>query len=167
MHQLHGKVGDSMSEFGLGRMTFGSLFKKPETLLYPLETKPAPEGLKGHIVIKVDDCILCGICERTCPCSAIKVSKPDRTWEINRFQCVQCGSCVRACPKKCLSMDPSYTSPSAQIYTDSFSIPEKEKPAKAEPNSLASETTLFAHQSPCQTAGRFPHEFIDESRRSR
>ncbi len=118
-----------MSEFGLGRMTFGSIFKKPETVLYPFEKKPAPAGLKGHIVIDVNQCILCGICQRTCPCDAITVDKPNRSWEINRFQCVQCGSCIRACPKKCLSMDPAYTSPAPHMHTDSFSVPDPKKEA--------------------------------------
>ena len=36
-----------MGAFKLGKMTFGSLFKKPETVLYPFEKKPQPEGLKG------------------------------------------------------------------------------------------------------------------------
>ena len=33
-----------MGSFKLGGMTFGSLFKKPETVLYPFEQKPAPAG---------------------------------------------------------------------------------------------------------------------------
>ena len=98
-----------MDSFKLGGMTLGSLFKKPETLLYPFETKPAPAGLKGHIAIDAADCILCGICAKTCPADAIVVEKKDRTWSIDPFRCVQCGSCVRACPKACLSMDPAYT----------------------------------------------------------
>lgn len=98
-----------MGSFKLGGMTFGSLFKKPETLLYPFETKPAPAGLKGHIALDADRCILCGICAKTCPADAIVVEKKERTWSIDPFRCVQCGSCVRACPKTCLVMDPSYT----------------------------------------------------------
>ena len=30
----------------------------------PIEKKPQPTGLKGHIVNVVEDCILCGICEK-------------------------------------------------------------------------------------------------------
>lgn len=98
-----------MGSFRLGGMTLGSLFKKPETLLYPLEEKPAPAGLKGHIVNDVDRCILCGICARVCPAGALAVDKKARTWAIDPFRCVQCGSCVRACPKACLAMDSAYT----------------------------------------------------------
>ena len=39
-----------MGSFKLGGMTFGSLFKKPETLLYPFEKKEPYTGQKGHII---------------------------------------------------------------------------------------------------------------------
>ena len=100
-----------MGSFKLGKMTLGGLFKKPETLMYPVETKTPPAGLKGHVVNDVDRCILCGICQKRCPCAAIVVDKPARTWTIDRFRCVQCGSCVRECPKDCLTMEPTYTPP--------------------------------------------------------
>lgn len=98
-----------MGSFKLGGMTFGSLFKKPETVLYPFEQKPAPAGLKGHIENDASLCILCGICAKACPACAITVEKKERTWAIDPFRCVQCASCVRACPKSCLHMLPTYT----------------------------------------------------------
>lgn len=118
-----------MGSFKLGKMTIGGLFKKPETLLYPVQTKTPPPGLKGHVANDVDDCILCGICMKRCPCGAITVDKPARTWSINRFRCVQCGSCVRECPKSCLSMEPTYTPPAAEKYIDTFEVPETKKTA--------------------------------------
>ena len=36
-----------MAFFNLGKMTFGSLFKKPETLKYPFEKKDAYPQLKA------------------------------------------------------------------------------------------------------------------------
>ena len=98
-----------MGSFKRGGMTFGSLFKKPETVLYPFEQKPAPAGLKGHIENDASACILCGICAKSCPADAIAVEKKERTWAIDPFRCVQCGTCVRVCPKHCLTMDPAYT----------------------------------------------------------
>ena len=118
-----------MGSFKLGGMTFGSLFKKPETVLYPFEQKPAPAGLKGHIENDASACILCGICMKRCPCDAITVDKPARTWSINRFRCVQCGSCVRECPKDCLTMEPTYTPPATSKHVDSFEVPETKKTA--------------------------------------
>lgn len=120
-----------MGSFKLGGMTFGSLFKKPETVLYPLETKTPPAGLKGHIVNDVDRCILCGICQKTCPCHAITVEKKARTWAIDPFRCVQCGSCARACPKACLAMDPAYTPVATSEYVRVLEVPDQ-KAAAAE-----------------------------------
>lgn len=108
-------------------MTFGSLFKKPSTTRYPFERKPQPVGLKGQIGIDVDQCILCGMCDKSCTTGAITVSKPERLWQINRFRCVQCGYCILVCPKTCLSMLPDYASVAPEKSTDTFSVPEKEK----------------------------------------
>ena len=120
-----------MGVFKLGKMTFGSLFKKPETVKYPFETKPQPLGLKGHIVLDAEACILCGMCERSCPTDCITVDKANRTWSLVPFQCIQCGYCTQVCPKKCLTMDPNY-SPAATVKTSTVvSVPEDEKPAKA------------------------------------
>lgn len=107
-----------MGSFKLGKMTLGSIFKKPETIQYPAQTRFVPEGLKGHIVNDIDVCILCGICMKRCPTGAIEVDKPAGTWSINRFRCVQCGSCVRECPKHCLRMDPAYTPPATKKSID-------------------------------------------------
>lgn len=113
-----------MGSFRLGGMTFGSLFKKPETLKYPFETKEPYAGQKGHIVIDESTCILCGICQKSCPCNCIVVEKKERKWEIDPFMCIQCGSCVRACPKSSLSMDGQYTPITTAKYCNDVSIPE-------------------------------------------
>ena len=120
-----------MGVFKLGKMTFGSLFKKPETVLYPIETKPQPAGLKGHIAIDVETCILCGMCDRSCATNCITVNKQENYWEIDRFQCVQCGYCITVCPKKCLSMDPNYAPASTVHKADRFDGPTQDAaPAK-------------------------------------
>lgn len=106
-----------MGSFKLGKMTLTSLFKKPATVCYPLESKPAPTGLKGHIENDMNLCILCGMCQRACPADAIEVDKKAGTWSLDPFRCVQCGSCVRCCPKDCLSMVPTYTTPSEKMFS--------------------------------------------------
>lgn len=119
-----------MGVFNLGKMTFTSLFKEPETTRYPAQKKTPPEGLKGHISNDVDTCILCGICSKRCPADAIAVDKAARTWTIDPFLCVQCGSCVRECPKHCLSMEPSYTPPATEKSVKVFDVPEHPKPER-------------------------------------
>lgn len=113
-----------MGSFKLGGMVFGSLFKKPETILYPFEKKEPYAGQKGHIVNDIDKCILCGMCQKSCPCHCIEVEKAERRWEIDPFMCIQCGSCVRACPVKCLTMDPDCTPVAAAKYCNDLEVPE-------------------------------------------
>ena len=119
-----------MGVFKLGKMTFGSLFKKPETVKYPFETKPQPQGLKGHIVLDADNCILCGMCEKSCPTDCITVDKDNRTWNIVPFQCIQCGYCTQVCPKNCLAMDPNYWAASVSKTVNSVPVPDKKKDAQ-------------------------------------
>ncbi len=114
-----------MGAFKLGKMTFGSLFKKPATVRYPYETKPAPPGLKGQIAIDPGKCILCGMCERGCTTGCLTVSKDSRFWEIDRYRCVQCGYCITICPKECLAMLPSYAAAAPQKASDRIPVPEK------------------------------------------
>lgn len=122
-----------MGAFKLGKMTFGSLFKKPETVQYPFEKKPQPAGLKGHVAIDVENCILCGMCERGCTTGCIKVDKKERYWGIQPFQCVQCGYCITVCPKNCLSMDAGYTPAAATMDASRYMVPEQPKEAKPTP----------------------------------
>ena len=127
-----------MGSFKLGTMTLRSLVSKPETVLYPFESKPSPAGLKGHIANDMDACILCGICQRTCPSGALTVDKAAQTWAIDRFRCVQCAACTRACPKECLTMEGSYQKPTREKHVDTLTkgasaqldSPDKEKAAK-------------------------------------
>lgn len=122
-----------MGSFRLGGMTLGSLFKKPETLLYPFEKKDPYAGQKGHIMNEVDDCILCGMCQRVCPCSCITVDKAARLWEIDPFRCILCSSCVRACPKDCLAMEGTATGIVTKKYQIDLTVPEnKAQGAKGE-----------------------------------
>ncbi len=111
-------------------MTIGSIFKKPETILYPVVTKPMPEGLKGHVVNHPESCILCNICEKRCPTGSISVDKDARSWSINPFSCVQCQSCVLECPRGALTMEPTYTPPSTEKYVDTLNVPEHPKGGK-------------------------------------
>ncbi|MCM1285820.1 MAG: 4Fe-4S dicluster domain-containing protein [Acetobacter sp.] len=100
-----------------------NLFSKPATSQYPAVPKTYPEKSRGHVEINIDDCIMCGMCQRKCMSGAIKVDRASKTWTIERMGCVQCQACVNACPKKCLTMAAGYTEPSTEKTVDSYSQP--------------------------------------------
>ena len=122
-----------MGFFKLGTMTVGSVFKKPETLKYPFETKEPYAKQKGVIVnAKPTECTLCGICEKRCPANAIKVDREKRTWAINHLWCIQCDYCEQGCPKKCLVMKGERPGITATKEDEVIKIPEKEKKVESE-----------------------------------
>mgnify|MGYP000388123215 FL=1 len=93
------------------KQAVANLFKPPVTSEYPLAPKTFCQGVRGRVVNDVSQCILCGMCERSCPSGALTVDRKTGEWRIDPFSCIQCGACVEACPKKCLSMDPHYAMP--------------------------------------------------------
>ena len=135
MHKLYGKIGGidmaKTKVFTLGGRMLRNLFRKPATTQYPFVPVEYPEGMRGHVDIKVEDCIFCGLCQRACPSQAIKVDKNAGTWEISYFDCVQCKSCVDVCPKKCLSMGIKYTDPDVEKSNGKFEKPQSEESAPA------------------------------------
>lgn len=97
-----------------------NLLSTKDTKLYPLEEKKEYELTRGHIEIEIDKCIFCGLCSRKCPTSAIKVSREEKSWQIDRLRCIQCEYCSEICPKKCLSMENEYTKPTEECKEDKY-----------------------------------------------
>lgn len=126
-----------MSKYmGFAKLALNNLFSKPVTTAYPAKPKVYPKRTRGHVEISIEDCILCGLCMRSCPPGAIQVNRGTATWTINGFDCVQCGYCVEKCPKKCLKIVPGYTEPDTSKHAAVFAKPVTEEakpaPAKAE-----------------------------------
>lgn len=107
-----------------------NLISKPVTTSYPFKPRVYPERTRGHVDINIDECIMCGMCMRSCPPGAITVDRNASTWTINRFDCVQCGYCVLKCPKKCLSITPGYQEPGSEKFSDTHTKPVTEETAK-------------------------------------
>ena len=53
---------------------------------------------------KVNACIQCGKCMRTCEHEAITQNPKTGVYMINKKKCVGCGKCVEACPMKVMVM---------------------------------------------------------------
>jgi ech hydrogenase subunit F len=99
-----------MPVFTISEMIMRSLFSRPATLMYPAVQREYVHGSRGHIVIDINECIFCGLCQRKCPAQALAVEREAKGWEIDRLRCVSCNFCVEVCPKQCLSMEKGYSS---------------------------------------------------------
>ncbi|HBK27890.1 MAG TPA: hypothetical protein DDY92_04990, partial [Dialister sp.] len=65
------------------KQALANLFKPPVTSKYPLEPKKFCAGDRGRVINDVSQCILCGMCERSCPAGALTVDRKTGTWKIN------------------------------------------------------------------------------------
>lgn len=91
-------------------IAFTNLFKKPQTIEYPLKPIEKDKEYRGLIEYGQEDCIYCLKCEKVCPPGAIlfvpvenppenKKNKKGLQYHYNPHLCIYCGECVRACPK--------------------------------------------------------------------
>lgn len=123
--------------FGMLKPILKNAFGKPATRMYPFEKREAFENARGQLEIDVDNCIFCGICQRKCPSTCLKVDKASSKWELDPYNCVICGVCVEACPKKCLYLNKSHRTPAyvkkmdTQIGKPPVKKAPAEKPAQA------------------------------------
>jgi ech hydrogenase subunit F len=112
MYQLHRKIGGIFMP-GMFSLILKNIIRKPATRLYPTIKREPFERTRGRLFFNEDPCIYCGICMRTCPADAIKVTRNEQLWELNAFRCIICGECVNKCPKKCLSITNERRNPSS------------------------------------------------------
>ena len=55
--------------------------------------------------IKVNTCVQCGKCMRSCEHEAITQNPKTGVYMINKKKCVGCGKCVEACPMKVMVLE--------------------------------------------------------------
>ena len=92
------------------------LFKKPATVLYPLERLEPPERFRGRLIWDDTKCIRCGMCVRDCPSDVLELvergdgavddkGKPARDLVAIMSRCNFCGQCSWVCPKDALRFE--------------------------------------------------------------
>ena len=100
-------------------VTFKNLFKKPETVKFPQESKETAKRYRGFHVNDLDKCIGCGTCEEICDNKAIDMVKladvktelgqRDERPKIDYGRCCWCGLCVDVCTTGSLEFTQDYT----------------------------------------------------------
>lgn len=97
---------------GMMRRSVINLFSRPFTTKYPKVKADLPEGNRGRVEWKMEDCIFCMLCQKNCPTLAISTDKAAKTQSVTRNRCLACSRCVEVCPTKCIRMVPTYSEPS-------------------------------------------------------
>jgi ech hydrogenase subunit F len=90
---------------------------KPYTSRYPFTPYEHFPGTRADVTFDGTKCILCGLCERSCPAECITIRKEETTVEYLNTQCIRCGYCVRVCPSNAISQNEVYTKPSRERLT--------------------------------------------------
>src|SRR5581483_5907355 len=149
------------------KVTLRTMLSKAATVQYPDERIELPERTRGVIALLEENCTVCMLCSKECPCWCIyieghKVTKPGRRKPLNELDsfaidfglCMYCGICVEVCPFDALHWSPffEYTS-----YTYEGMVHEREvldgwqqhvlppPPLVADADDKAKELTMVAH----------------------
>ena len=86
------KIAAAISHNMTGGYTSRALGALMTALLYPLYQK-GRKTLKFHAE---NSCVGCGLCEKVCPCGAIRMTEGKPEWI--KKQCIHCLGCINRCP---------------------------------------------------------------------
>jgi NADH-quinone oxidoreductase subunit I len=107
------------------KVTLRTMLSRAVTVQYPEERIELPERTRGVIALLEENCTVCMLCSKECPCWCIyieghKETTPGKRKPVNaldRFAidyglCMYCGICVEVCPFDALHWSPffEYTS---------------------------------------------------------
>ncbi len=87
--------------FRATKQAIKNLLKKPDTVMFPAEHVPIPEGIRGAPKLTPENCTLCYRCVRICPTTALSIEKIDKrkgNFSIDLGRCCYCGECEAICP---------------------------------------------------------------------
>ena len=136
-----------------------NLLSKPYTSNYPFTPYEHFPGMRADVTFDGTKCILCELCQRSCPADCIIIHKEEEQVEYLNTQCIRCGYCVRVCPTNAISQNEVYTKPSRQrltVYTkvtnENAPVIKKRKAAEAAKKATA-EKPATTETGPAKPAG--------------
>jgi ech hydrogenase subunit F len=94
--------------------------RKPYTSRYPFTPYQHFPGTRADVTFDGTKCILCQLCQKSCPAQCIVIHKEETNIEYLNTQCIRCSTCARVCPTNAISQNEVYTKPSRErltIYT--------------------------------------------------
>ena len=68
------------------------------------QAKSCIQIVEKNGAVKVNTCVQCGKCMRTCKNGAITQNPKTGVYMINKKLCTGCGECVKKCPKKAITL---------------------------------------------------------------
>ncbi len=106
---------------GLG-ITFKELIGETVTEQYPYEASTMTARFRGHIELLANEeggnkCIVCGMCQRSCPSGCITVQGEKREgvkgkvltkYQLDFTKCSLCGMCVESCRPGAIGFSKDY-----------------------------------------------------------
>lgn len=110
-----------------------NLFRKPNTVLYPYDHVPIPEGFRGAPdVPEPEKCLLCNKCVRICPTQALSIVDVDEQlslFEINLGRCCYCKECEDSCTFSAIKLtaDLNTSGLDKQSLIRTISVPKRVK----------------------------------------
>jgi formate hydrogenlyase subunit 6/NADH:ubiquinone oxidoreductase subunit I len=72
----------------------------PRTVKYPFGPAELPEGYRGRVVIRAENCRGCGMCVRDCPAFGLELEREGRNaYRLIHHpeRCAYCGQCELSC----------------------------------------------------------------------
>jgi ech hydrogenase subunit F len=105
-----------------------NLISKPYTSNYPFTPYQHFPGTRADVTFDGAKCILCGLCQRSCPADCIDVQKEKEQIVYLNTQCIRCGYCVRVCPTNAICQNEVYTKPSRERLTITTKVTNENAP---------------------------------------
>jgi len=122
----------------------------PYTSKYPFTPYQHFPGTRADVTFDGSKCILCGLCQRSCPADCIFIHKEQERVEYLNTQCIRCGYCVRVCPTNAISQNEVYTKPSKERLTVETKVTNENAPVikKRKAAEAASAAATAAKEEP-------------------